>query len=121
MRPILLALAVCFAAACSGSDNGSKIDAAPGTPDAPMNTIDAAPGTPDAPMSMIDAAAGGGAFGACCTTPGGQDTCDTGLVCFHYTMKGNHCTRSCTTGADCPETGTCSGMGVCGMIQTTCP
>jgi hypothetical protein len=82
------------ACACDTSDGGGEEAS-----DAPDDVLDG-PGEADALLPFL----------APCST---NAECETGL-CFPFPSKGPHCTKQCTSGADCPAPSPgCNPMGIC--------
>jgi hypothetical protein len=69
-----------------------------------------APPAADASPATQDAAPGQLEYLEACQT---NEQCQSGL-CFNFNQKGPHCTKECTTAAECPAPSPgCNGMGVC--------
>lgn len=92
---------------CSGTIPGLTTAAATG------GSAGSGGGMGGSTSSSSGGAAGGGGklpFLASCMT---DDECETGL-CYNYPSKGPHCTKSCTSDAECPAPSPgCNPKGIC--------
>jgi hypothetical protein len=91
LRRVMVCAALALGA-CAAQDDGPSVPAA------------------DASMATLDAGAGQLPFMAECAS---NEQCQTGN-CYPFGMKGPHCTKPCTSAADCPAPSPgCNNKGLC--------